>query len=134
VVKCTDELLKKYHTVYFHDGADLLHHHHARLSFVCTYCHQSELVKTYPTREYKSRVLRYKSVQRTIDEINHQTRRFPFLTNVGFSDDDFFRAPSGRDPRVRAGVLEAGGQAVRRHGDRLLHQPRRSCSSCSMPA
>lgn len=90
VVRCTEELLKKFHTVYFHDVPTYFIITTRGCPFVCTYCHQSELVKTYPTREYKSRVLRYKSVQRTIDEINHQTRRFPFLTSVGFSDDDFF--------------------------------------------
>jgi len=61
--------------------------------FVCTYCHQSELVTTYPTKEYKSRRLRYKSVRRTIDEIKAQLERWPFLEQVGFSDDDFFARP-----------------------------------------
>ncbi len=58
--------------------------------FVCSYCHQSELVTTYPTKEYKTRVLRYKSVERSIEEAKQALERFPFFQEICFSDDDFF--------------------------------------------
>lgn len=89
IVPANLEVYEKYHTTYFHDQPAYFIITTRGCPFVCSYCHQSELVNTYPTREFKSRTLRYKSIQRTIEEIKFQTERLPFLKRVGFSDDDF---------------------------------------------
>ncbi len=57
--------------------------------FVCTYCHQSELVNTYPVREYNTRNIRYKSAARAVEEIKHQISRMPFFRFITIADDDF---------------------------------------------
>ncbi|MEW6746662.1 MAG: radical SAM protein [Planctomycetota bacterium] len=85
VVPCTPELLEKYHTVYYHDRPSYFVMTTRGCPYVCTYCYQSQLVNTYDDRR-----LRYKNVERTIEEIKLYTTRFPFLKSVGFSDDDFF--------------------------------------------
>lgn len=93
VVPCDERLLEKYHTVYYHDHPAYFVMTTRGCPFVCTYCYQSQLVNTYPTREYQSRKLRYKSVEGTVAEIKWAVARFPFLRGVGFSDDDFCARP-----------------------------------------
>lgn len=90
IAAATQEIYAKYHTTYFHNQAAYFCMTTRGCPFVCTYCHQSELVNTYPTREFKSRTLRYKSVDKTIEECKFQLARMPFLQRIGFSDDDFF--------------------------------------------
>lgn len=85
VVPMSDELLAKYHTVYYHNSPSYFAMTTRGCPFVCTYCYQSQLVNTYDDRK-----LRYRSPEATIDEVKTMIRRFPFLKTVGFSDDDFF--------------------------------------------
>ncbi len=90
IQKANLDIYERLHTTYFHDVPAYFIITTRGCPFVCTYCHQSELINTYPNKEYKSRLLRYKSVDRSLAEIRHQLDRLPFIKAVGFSDDDFF--------------------------------------------
>ncbi len=92
----TDELMRKYHTVYYFDEPSYFVLATRGCPFVCSYCYNNYFVNTYNDNNKQSqnndrpRKLRYRSVDSVMTEINERTKRFPFLKHVSFSDDDFF--------------------------------------------
>ncbi len=89
LVPMTDELLALYHTKYYFGAPTYLALTTRGCPYMCTYCYNSQLVRSYNTRK-----IRYRNLVRVIhEEIKPALRRFPFFRTVGFSDDDFFRIP-----------------------------------------
>ena len=92
----TDELMKKYHTVYYFDEPAYFVLATRGCPFVCTYCYNNYFVNTYNENNKVSetkdrpRKLRYRSVDSIMTEIKERVARYPFLKHVSFSDDDFF--------------------------------------------
>lgn len=94
----TDELMRKYHTVYYFDEPSYFVLATRGCPFVCTYCYNNYFVNTYnennkvseSVEKDKPRKLRYRSVDSVMTEIRERVARYPFLKHVSFSDDDFF--------------------------------------------
>ncbi len=86
LVHMTPELLARYHTTYYFGKPTYLALTTRGCPYMCTYCYNSQLV-----RSYKSRKIRYRDLVRVIhEEIKPALERFPFFRTVGLTDDDFF--------------------------------------------
>lgn len=90
ILPMNDELMKKYHTVYYFDEPAYFVLATRGCPFVCTYCYNNYFVNTYNNGRDKPRKLRYRSVDSVMREILERTARYKFLKHVSFSDDDFF--------------------------------------------
>ncbi|MBL8769467.1 MAG: B12-binding domain-containing radical SAM protein [Planctomycetes bacterium] len=90
ILPLTEELMRKYHTVYYFDEPAYFVLATRGCPFVCTYCYNNYFVNTYNNGVDRPRKLRYRSVDSVLDEIKQRTQRYPFLKHVSFSDDDFF--------------------------------------------
>ncbi len=90
ILPLNEDLLKKYHTVYYFDQPSYFVLATRGCPFVCTYCYNNYFVSTYNDGVNKPRKLRYRSSDAVIEEIKARTQQYKFLKHVAFSDDDFF--------------------------------------------
>lgn len=60
--------------------------------YSCSYCASASIKRLYPGQKF----YRFRSIEKTIEEVTNLIRKFDFIKSIYFSDDDIFAAPIER--------------------------------------